>query len=96
MVTLVSTSGSVNTAGPVHALQIAAGYSGQTQPNDRDHSDCTPLLPTRQCSQPTSRAMWEWQDATWHRVNSKDAQVLEAAYSQDFWQAILSISEGIS
>jgi len=27
--------------------------------------------------------MWEWQDATWHRVNSKDAQVLEAAYSQD-------------
>ena len=26
--------------------------------------------------------MWEWQDATWHRINSKDAQVLEDAYSQ--------------
>ncbi|CAE7444859.1 Nlrc5 [Symbiodinium microadriaticum] len=67
------------------ARGLKGGYSGQTQPkpNDRDHSACTPLLPTRKCSQPTSRAMWEWQDATWHRVNSKDAQVLEAAYSQD-------------
>lgn len=28
-------------------------------------------------------AMWEWQDASWHRLNSKDAGALEAAYLQD-------------
>ncbi|CAL1173960.1 unnamed protein product [Cladocopium goreaui] len=27
--------------------------------------------------------MWEWQDATWHRLNSKDAKILEKAYLQD-------------
>ncbi|CAJ1354198.1 unnamed protein product [Effrenium voratum] len=30
-----------------------------------------------------SRGLWEWQDATWHRLNSKDASILEAAYLQD-------------